>query len=91
MREVCMAVAGAKRLAFLGFGFQPQNVELLFETSLSHGPEVLVSAYGMSPRNVPTIALILRRQCGLESDDQLTIAPVKAWELMRDYSLLMES
>ncbi len=91
VREVRMAVAGAKRLAFLGFGFQPQNVELLFEGSLSHGPEVLVSAYGTSPGNVTTIAQVLKRLCGLESNDQLMIAPVKAWELMRDNSLLLES
>ncbi|MBB3858974.1 hypothetical protein GGQ88_000214 [Novosphingobium hassiacum] len=91
VREVRKAVAGAKRLAFLGFGFQPQNVELLFDGSLSHGPEVLVSAYGTSPGNTATIAQILKRQCGLDSTDQLMVAPVKAWELMRDYSLLLES
>lgn len=91
LREIRMAVAGAKRLAFLGFGFQPQNVDLLFENSLSHGPEVLVSTYGMSPGNTATVAQIVKRQCGLESNDLLTLAPVKAWELMRDYSLLLES
>jgi len=91
LREVRLAVASAKRLAFVGFGFQPQNVDLLFENSLSHGPEVLVSTYGMSPGNAATVAQMLKRLCGVESSDMLMLSPVKAWELLRDYSLLLES
>jgi hypothetical protein len=91
VRDLRLAVASAKRLVFLGFGFQPQNVDLLFENSLSHNPEVLVSTYGMSPGNAATIALMLRRLAGLESADQLMISPHKAWEVLRDYSLLLES
>jgi len=91
VRDVRLAVAGAKRLVFLGFGFQPQNVDLLFENSLSHGPEVLVSTYGMSPGNAGTVAQMLKRLCGVDSDDLLMLSPVKAWEMLRDYSLLLES
>ncbi|OYX92993.1 MAG: hypothetical protein B7Y74_10730, partial [Novosphingobium sp. 35-62-5] len=91
VRDLRLAVASAKRLVFLGFGFQPQNVDLLFENSLSHNPEVLVSTYGMSPGNAATIALMLRRLAGLENADQLMISPHKAWEVLRDYSLLLES
>lgn len=91
VREVRLAVAGAKRLVFLGFGFQPQNVDLLFENSLSHNPEVLISTYGMSTGNAATVAQMIRRLAGLESDNQLMISPGKAWEVLRDFSLLLES
>ncbi|MDT0507490.1 hypothetical protein [Novosphingobium sp. MMS21-SN21R] len=91
VRDIRLAVAGAKRLVFLGFGFQPQNVDLLFENSLSHNPEVLVSTYGMSAGNEATVALMLKRLAGLESDGLLLLNPGKAWEVLRDYSLLLES
>lgn len=91
LRDIRLSVASAKRLVFLGFGFQPQNVDLLFENSLSHNPEVLISTYGMSSGNAATVALMIRRLAGLESADQLMISPGKAWEVLRDYSLLLES
>lgn len=91
LREVRKAVAGAKRLAFLGFGFQPQNVDLLFENSLSHHPEVLISTYGMSTGNTATVAQMVKRLAGLESDALLMMTPGKAWELLNDFSLLLES
>ncbi|WP_062342862.1 SIR2 family protein [Novosphingobium sp. CCH12-A3] len=91
LRDIRLSVASAKRLVFLGFGFQPQNVDLLFENTLSHNPEVLISTYGMSSGNAATVAQMIRRLAGLESADQLMISPGKAWEVLRDYSLLLES
>lgn len=91
LRDIRLSVASAKRLVFLGFGFHPQNVDLLFENTLSHNPEVLISTYGMSSGNAATVAQMIRRLAGLESADQLMISPGKAWEVLRDYSLLLES
>jgi hypothetical protein len=91
LRDIRLSVASAKRLVFLGFGFQPQNVDLLFENTLSHNPEVLISTYGMSSGNAATVAQMIRRLAGLESADQLMVSPNKAWEVLRDYSLLLES
>ncbi|MBF9152537.1 SIR2 family protein [Novosphingobium jiangmenense] len=91
LRDIRLSVASAKRLVFLGFGFQPQNVDLLFENTLSHNPEVLISTYGMSSGNAATVAQMIRRLAGLESPEQLMISPNKAWEVLRDYSLLLES
>ncbi|SMC47847.1 hypothetical protein [Novosphingobium sp. B1] len=91
LRDVRVAVANAKRLVFLGFGFQPQNVDLLFENTLSHNPEVLISTYGMSQGNAATVAHMMKRLAGLESADLLMLSPGKAWEILRDYSLLLES
>lgn len=91
LRDVRVAVANAKRLVFLGFGFQPQNVDMLFENTLSHNPEVLISTYGMSQGNAATVAHMMKRLAGLESADLLMLSPGKAWEILRDYSLLLES
>lgn len=91
LRDIRLSVASAKRLVFLGFGFQPQNVDLLFENTLSHNPEVLISTYGMSEGNAGTVAQMIRRLAGLENADDLMISPNKAWEVLRDYSLLLES
>lgn len=91
LRDIRLSVASAKRLVFLGFGFQPQNVDLLFENTLSHNPEVLISTYGMSSGNAATVAQMIRRLAGLETADQLMISPNKAWEVLRDFSLLLES
>lgn len=84
-------VASAKRLVFLGYGFQPQNFDMLIDFSLSHDPEVLATVWGMSANNVSAIVRTLRRKCGMESEDNLVIANQRANDLMRDQSLLLES
>ena len=58
---------------------------------MSHNPEVLVSTYGMSPGNAATVAQMMKRLAGLENPDLLMLSPGKAWEVLRDYSLLLES
>jgi hypothetical protein len=85
------AVASAKRLMLLGFGFQPQNIDLLFDRGLSHQPEVLMTLYGMAPTNRNAVTKTIRRKTGLERDDQLMIQTARAYEMMRDYSMLLES
>lgn len=91
IRDLRLAIAKARRIVFLGFGFQPQNVDLLFENTLSHNPEVLVSTHGVSSGNAATIAHMVRRLAGLETEQQLMLSAGKAWEVLRDYSLLLES
>lgn len=85
------AVASAKRLVLLGFGFQPQNIDLLFDRGLSHQPEVLMTLYGMAPTNRNAVTKTIKRKTGLERDDQLMIQTARAYEMMRDYSMLLES
>ncbi len=85
------AVAAAKRLVLLGFGFQPQNIDLLFDRGLSHQPEVLMTLHGMAPTNRNAVTKTIKRKTGLERDDQLMILTARAFEMMRDYSMLLES
>ena len=85
------AVASAKRLILLGFGFQPQNINLLFDRGLSHQPEVLMSLFDMSPTNRSAVIKTIKRKTGLDRDDQLMVMTARCHELMRDYSMLIES
>ncbi len=85
------AVTGGKRLAFLGFGFSPQNVDLLIDYSLSHEPEVLFTLHEMSAANENSVIRMMRRKTAIERDDLFMVSNGKAFELMRDYSILLES
>lgn len=85
------AVASAKRLVILGFGFQPQNIDLLFDRGLSHQPEVLVTLFGMAPTNRNAVIKTIKRKTGLDRDELLMVMTARCHEMMRDYSMLIES
>jgi len=84
-------VAAARRLVFLGFGFQPQNVEMLIDHGLGHDLEVLATAWGLSPVGMAATTRMLRSKCGIDGDENLIVSPQRANDLMRDYALLLES
>ena len=85
------AVAGSRRLVILGFSFQPQNVDLMFERGLSHQPEVLVTLFDMAPTNRAAVIRTIKRKTGLEKDELLNVMTSRCHELMRDYSMMLES
>lgn len=85
------AVASAKRLVLLGFGFQPQNIDLLFDRGLSHQPEVMMTLFEMAATNRNAVIKTIKRKTGLERDDQLIVMTARCYEMMRDYSMLLES
>ena len=89
--QIRSVVSSAKRIVFLGFGFQPQNVELLVDYSLSHDPEVAITVHGMSPTNRNSVIRMLKRKLGIEHDDLLLVLDARCNDLMRDFSLLLES
>jgi len=84
-------VSNAKRIAFLGFGFQPQNVEMLIDYGLSHDPEVIATVWGLSSTSLASVVRMLKRKTGIEDDALLLIANTRANDVMRDYALLLES
>jgi uncharacterized membrane protein len=85
------AVATAKRLVLLGFGFQPQNIDLLFDRGLSHQPEVLMTLFEMAATNRNAVIKTIKRKAGLEKDELLSVMTARCYELMRDYSMMLES
>ncbi|MBV1918774.1 MAG: hypothetical protein KUG65_12045 [Sphingomonadaceae bacterium] len=91
LMDVRGAVSNAKRIVFLGFGFQPQNVDLLVDYGLSHDPEVAATVYGLSQTNRTSVIRMLKRKMSIEDEESLLIMNAKCVDLMRDYSLLLES
>lgn len=85
------SVASAKRLVLLGFGFQPQNVDLLFDRGLSHQPEVLMTLFEMAATNRNAVIKTIKRKAGLDKDELLSVMTARCFELMRDYSMMLES
>jgi hypothetical protein len=91
LMQIRSAVSSAKRIAFLGFGFQPQNVDLLVDYGLSHDPEIAVTVYGMSRTNRESVVRMVKRKFGVEHDELLLVLDGKCADMMRDFSLLLES
>ena len=84
-------IANSKRLVFLGFGFQPQNLDLLIDARLAHVPEVAATVHGLSAPNRLAVTAMLRRKLGAERDELRLIQDARCVELMRDYNLMLES
>jgi len=84
-------VSSSKRIVMLGFGFQPQNVDILIDYSMSHDPELVATVYGLSQTNRISVTKMIKRKTGIEDDELLLMMNAKCFELMRDYSLLLES
>jgi hypothetical protein len=91
LRMIRAAVSGAKRIVFLGFGFQPQNVDLLMDYGLSHDPDVMASVWDQTPLMRDMILRMLRRKTGIENPDLIMMIQQRAFEILRDFSLLLES
>ncbi len=91
LMQIRGAVSSAKRIAFLGFGFQPQNVDLLVDYGLSHNPEIAVTVHGMSRTNRESVVRMIKRKFGVEHDELLLVIDGKCADMMRDFSLLLES
>lgn len=84
-------MSNAKRIVFAGFGYQPQNMDMLIDYGLSHDPEVIGTVWGLSAVNVAAVTRTLQRKCGLETPENLLLGAQRANDLMRDYAMLLES
>ncbi len=91
LTQIRSAFSSAKRIVFLGFGFQPQNVDLLVDYGLSHDPEIVITVNGMSRTNRDSVVRMMKRKFGVEHDELLLVLDAKCMDLMRDFSLLLES
>ncbi|MCB2064621.1 MAG: hypothetical protein KDE25_14500 [Novosphingobium sp.] len=91
LMQIRSMVSGAKRIVFLGFGFQAQNFDMLVDYGLSHDPEVAVTVHGMSPTNRDSVVRMLKRKMGIEHEELLMVLDAKCIDMMRDFSLLLES
>lgn len=91
LMQIRNMVSTGKRIVFLGFGFQPQNVDLLVDYGLSHDPEIAITVSGMSRTNRESLVRMMKRKFGVEHDELLLLLDAKCNDLMRDFGLLLES
>jgi hypothetical protein len=84
------AVAGSRRLVFLGFSWHPREMEFLFDGPLEKQPDVLASAYGM-PEPVRLAATrMMQDRAGMRAD-KLGLVEMRSFELLREFSLFLQS
>lgn len=80
-----------KRLGFLGFGFDPMNVAMLFDQLEHDNPDMLVSLVGISETQQKAILRLIYRLTGITDESLITLENLKAFELLRDYGRFFES
>lgn len=91
LRTMAGQLVQGKRIAFLGFGFDPMNSALLFDSPFEHNPEVFVTWPGASDVERFSVLALLRRQAGIKDASSVRIEDMRAWEFLRDYSAFLES
>ena len=91
LTELRNAMIKSQRIVFMGFGYHPQNVDLLIDTSFSHNPDVVAGISGLAGPAQTTVVRMLRRKLNLDKDDRLMVVGAKCFDLMRDYGMLLES
>lgn len=85
------AIAGSQKIVFLGFDFDPQTIDYLFDYSLSHDPDILAAVQGLNLPSQQAALRTLKRRAGIEDDDLISIIDTRCYNLMRDYALFLES
>jgi hypothetical protein len=84
-------IAQGKRLGFLGFGFDPMNTSMLFDKMLDHDPDVMVALTGIGEGTKKAVYYLLKRNTGVKDPDLITIADCKAYKLLQDNGLFLET
>lgn len=85
------AVSKCQRIVFLGFGFHPQNLDLLLDGSMSHNPDVVASFYQMPPPLQTAVLRMLHRKLNLDREDRLLTVDAKCYDVLHDYGMMLES
>jgi len=85
------AIAGSKKIIFLGFDFDPATIDFLFDYSLSHDPDVIAVTQGMNEATQSAAYRLLRRRTGIEGDNLISMLDMRRFNFMRDYALFLES
>lgn len=80
-----------KRLGFLGFGFDPMNVAMLFDELEHDNPDMLISLVDIGEVERKAILRLIYRLTGITDESRITLENMKAFELLRDYGRFLES
>lgn len=85
------ALASSKKIVFLGFDFDPQTVDFLFDYTYSHDPDVIAAVQGMNEPTMKAALRLLRRRTGIEDEGLVSLFDMRCFQFMRDYALFLES
>ncbi len=91
LKAIRSAVSGARRLVFLGFDYQPHNLDLLMDYGLSQDTEILATAWEMPPAIREMTLRMLRRNTGIENAELVSLFEKRPFELLRDFGGVLES
>ncbi len=80
-----------RRLAFLGFDFDPMKTGLLFEEAAGHNPDVFAALTGFEPAEREAIARLIINNTGLEDSERLIAREASSYEILRDNAAFLES
>lgn len=80
-----------RRLGFLGFGFDPMNVAMLFDELEHDNPDMLISLVDIGAVEQKAILRLIYRLTGITDESLITLENMKAFELLRDYGRFLES
>ncbi|BDI60896.1 hypothetical protein [Qipengyuania nanhaisediminis] len=80
-----------KRLGFLGFGFDPMNVAMLFDNLEHDHPDMLVTLVGVGAVERKAILRLIHRLTSITDESLITLEDMKAYEMLRDYGRFFES
>jgi len=84
-------MARGKRLVFLGFGFDPMNVAMLFDDSMLQDPDILIAMTGVEETERKAIIRLLKRQSGITNDDLICFESSAAFETLQNYGRFLQS
>lgn len=85
-------MAQGRRLAFLGFDFDPIKLRMIFdEEPMDTNPDVLAALNDVPEAQQPGVARMLRHKTGVPSDDHIKLYKRTPYEILRDNSLMLES
>lgn len=84
-------VADAKKLVFLGFGFDPQNMDFLLDSPLNQETDILAAITGIGDTTRLAIEKMLRGRTGISDPDLVSVLDTRCFQLLRDNSILLES
>lgn len=85
------ALAGSEKIVFLGFDFDPQTIDFLFDNAYSHNPDVIAAVQGMNEVSLKAVGRLLRRRTGIEDERLISVLDMRCYHFMRDYALFLES
>ncbi|RPF72534.1 hypothetical protein [Aurantiacibacter spongiae] len=84
-------VAASKRIVFAGFGFDPRDTAMLFDRNADVAPDLLVGLTNIEDQTRLAISRLLRRHTGVKDEAALRVQDLRAWQLLRDFALFLES